>query len=190
MSSCQHSTPCVLEGESIQARTIVIDSPDQLLPPHHLIITPSLFSLRYLSFLYQHPPSSDLIHCRPSKTPQPHTFHDLDQFHPTPFIEPSTIKYINCTSNNSHSSNTMGTAPRQQLASRAARRKQPKQREQLKRTYKIPRSLKKAIKKNLIKIVKQRERKVRDEEVSTFISRGNPSLFFVLIQRLLLQTSC
>jgi len=84
----------------------------------------------------------------------------------------------------------MGTAPRQQLASRAARRKQPKQREQLKRTYKIPRSLKKAIKKNLIKIVKQRERKVRDEEVSTFISRGNPSLFFVLIQRLLLQTSC
>ncbi|KAH0284472.1 hypothetical protein M436DRAFT_63313 [Aureobasidium namibiae CBS 147.97] len=52
----------------------------------------------------------------------------------------------------------MATAPRQQLASRAAGRKQ------FKRTYKIPRSLKKAIKKNLYQIVKEREREIRDEE--------------------------
>jgi hypothetical protein len=43
------------------------------------------------------------------------------------------------------------------------------QRKQLKRTYRIPRSLKKSIKKTLVEIVrgvKQRERKIRDEEVS------------------------
>jgi response regulator of citrate/malate metabolism len=39
-------------------------------------------------------------------------------------------------------------------------------RKQLKRAYKIPRSLKKAIRKNLVKIVKERERKICDEEVS------------------------
>lgn len=40
-------------------------------------------------------------------------------------------------------------------------------RKQSKNTYKIPRSLKQSIKQNLNKIVKRRERKLRDEEVST-----------------------
>jgi hypothetical protein len=43
-------------------------------------------------------------------------------------------------------------------------------RKQLKRTYKIPRSLKKSIKKNLVKIVKKRERRVREEEVSVSLT--------------------
>jgi hypothetical protein len=39
-------------------------------------------------------------------------------------------------------------------------------RKQLKRVYKIPRSLKKSIKKNLVKVIKKREREIREEEVS------------------------
>jgi hypothetical protein len=52
------------------------------------------------------------------------------------------------------------------------KRKQPG-RKQLKRPYKIPRSLRKSIKKNLVKIVKKRERKIRDEEVSFSFAKCN-----------------
>jgi hypothetical protein len=47
---------------------------------------------------------------------------------------------------------------------------------QFKNTYKIPRSLKESIKQNLNKIVKRRERKIRDEEVRTSV------LSFVALQ--------
>lgn len=54
----------------------------------------------------------------------------------------------------------MGTAPRKQLA--AVSRKQPK------RSYKIPRSLKKGIKRNLVKIVKDLHAEVSDSRVPRF----------------------
>ena len=54
----------------------------------------------------------------------------------------------------------MSTAPRKQL------KLKHKQLKQLRRTYKIPRSLKKSIKKNLVKIVEKRGCRIRDEEVS------------------------
>lgn len=47
-------------------------------------------------------------------------------------------------------------------------------RNQFKNTYKIPRSLKKSIKQNLNKIVKRREREIRDEEVCTLLFPSSP----------------
>lgn len=69
----------------------------------------------------------------------------------------------------------MGTAPRRQLASASHKRlKQPKQ---PKRTYKIPRSLKKAIKKKLVKIVKK-----RDQDVSGSLVTYSNSLVLTFLQ--------
>jgi hypothetical protein len=54
----------------------------------------------------------------------------------------------------------MGTAPRKRL------KLKHKQLKQLKRTYKIPRSLKKSIKKNLVKIVKRHKQEVSTSLIS------------------------
>lgn len=140
--------------DTIEAFSIVVAQPQQLLRLHHFIISPS--------FIYKFPLPAPYIN-NPSRLTHlpPSAFYDLDQVHP-----PSThrnIADLDCTSNKSHPATKMGTAPRRQLASTSHKRlKQPKQ---PKRTYKIPRSLKKAIKKNLVKIVRERDEEVSDSLV-------------------------
>ncbi|KAG9654686.1 hypothetical protein KCU95_g10546, partial [Aureobasidium melanogenum] len=53
---------------------------------------------------------------------------------------------------------------------------------QFKNTYKIPRTLKESIKQNLNKIVKRRERKIRDEEIRLADAHGHCNALDNLIQ--------
>lgn len=57
-------------------------------------------------------------------------------------------------------------------------------RKHLKRTYKIPRDLKKSIKKNLVKIVERREKKIRDEEVSVqWVAKSESLMLTIVLKR-------
>ena len=140
---------------SSPSTTFLVSTRSSLLPRHHFTISPSLIFNLPLSASSTNNLSRHIYF-------PPSTFHDLDQLHPASIHQ--TIDHISSASNISQSSTTMGTAPRKQLAS--ASHKRPRQPTLPKRTYKIPRSLKKAIKRKLVKIVKERERKIRDEEVS------------------------
>jgi hypothetical protein len=140
-----------------------------LLPRYHSSISPSF------THIFPHPTSSTEDHLRHSCYPRSRSIPSEIK-HPPSTIHTSNSSYNKpYRLNSNHSSTTMGTAPRKQLKYKYLEHKQ------LKRTYKIPRSLKRSIKKNLVKIVERRERKIRDEEASLSLVLPDTSCILVLL---------